>query len=394
MYSQKLLKYKYKLRTSNDLRKKNLYKSKLAYYNQLGGMELVKKPCTCREGYAAAAAAASDDPPCTCVPTVRLGQPGDFELREEIGGVVDDVELISFVRAFRDEQILPTHINFNCSNDQKSCHLRQDYLKGFDEATRQKLESVGIPIGNDLDHTKCFREKYVKNYQFAYRVDKLVISSRINLSVLLDCPVFNDLIELEIQSQSKVTEIPDEVGSRLQFLEKLTIFWCPIEKIPIFKNLKILMAISCRNIKEIPILPNLLHLDCASNPLITQLPVGLLSLKQLNCSATGVMDIPLYPNLLKLVASNCSNLVRLESYPLLKHLDISDCKNINILPPLMDLEELVCYKIPKLNDIHLQFMPKIKKIFTDKKDMNLIHTEGKPKPTIIWKEFERFFHFS
>ena len=387
MYNQKILKYKYKLRTSNDLRKKNLYKSKLAHYNQLGGMELVKKPCTCREEYVAAAA--GNEPPCTCVPTVRLDQPRDFEFQEEIGGVVNDRHLVSHMRAFTDEEILPTDINFDCSKDQNSCHLRRAFLEGFNEATKIKFKSVGIQIGDDLDHTECFREKYVKTYPYAYRVNKLVISSRINLSVLLNCSVFDNLIELEIESKSKVTEIPDNVGSKLQSLEKLTIFCCPIIKIPIFNNLKTLTVFSCKKIEKIPILPNLLQLDCSSNPLITQLPVGLLYLEKLNCSATGVTDIPLYPNLLKLVASNCRNLDRLGSYPLLKHLNITECRKIVELPLLMNLEELVCYNI--LDEIDLEHIPKIIIINTNKQDMQFIYRVGVPKPNIIWKKHDGFY---
>ena len=411
MYNQKILKYKYKLGTSNDLRKKNLYKYKLAHYNQLGGMDLVKKPCNCKDGYVSAAA--GDEPPCRCVPTVRLEQPEDDALRREVSDVhkIFESPLLSYMTAFRDDvHNLPTEINFQCSKDRSGCFHYQN--KGW---------SMFFELDTGFDHTKCFFNKYVKEYQFNYKVNKLVIGSLIDLNVLLKSSIFNNLIELKLLVSSNIAEIPDEVSSILQSLQSLNIDGRPIKQLPSLRELKKLSCIDCKYLSELPNLPELLELNSSKCKSLSKLPGGLLNLKILNCSESGLEKIPLlnhltyldcnectklteisgapelihlnisfteveilplypelihlditftkvkilplYPKLKILIANDCFNLSKLESLPLLETLLIKNCINLKELPPLMNLIELLCYGsgFAESNIIDFKHMPKIKR---------------------------------
>jgi hypothetical protein len=57
-----------------------------------------------------------------------------------------------------------------------------------------KLDTWSLTFDSRLNHTECFRKKYIKEYQFYYRVEKLVIGSLINLEVLLGSSIFENLV--------------------------------------------------------------------------------------------------------------------------------------------------------------------------------------------------------
>ena len=395
-------------------------------------MDLVKKPCSCRDGYVSAAA--GDEPPCTCVPTVRLQQPGDAALWKDSSDVHPMFEspLRSFMTAYLDVgRNLPTEIIFQCSEDTANC-LHKGKLHSMD------LKSDWRTIFDSrLDHTKCFHKKYVKEYQFYYRVKKLVIGSSIDLRVLLGSSIFENLIELELLDRSHIAEIPDEVYSILESLQSLNVDRCPIKKLPSLSELTKLSCTGCKDLSELPNLPELLELnsssckslsklpnlpkllklDCALIPSLVELPDGLLDLKRLNCSGTGLRNIPLlkhlkflecrqctnlteisespelihldisftkveklpqYPKLKTLSASDCLELSRLEPLPLLETLYIPGCVNLKDLPPLMNLIELFCNGsgFADIDTIDLKYMPKIKIIFTLNKEINFINDES------------------
>ena len=338
MYNQKILKYKYKLGTSNDLRKKNLYKYKLAHYNQLGGMDLVKKPCNCGDGYVSAAA--GDAPPCRCVPTVRLEQSGDDALRREVSDVhkIFESPLLSYMTAFRDDaHNLPTEINFQCSKDPSECfhYQSKDWSMFFDPR---------------LDHTKCFYKKYIKEYQFHYRVNKLVIGSLIDLNVLLKSSIFNNLIELELLSHSDIKEIPNEVCSILQSLQSLNIDKCPIKQLPSLRELKKLSCIDCNDLTELPKLPKLEILNslrCKGLSEISEFP----ELIHLDISFANVKNLHSLSKLTKLSCNSCYGLNKLPELPELEELECSSCRDLSGLPNLPKLLKLECAYIPNLNKL-------------------------------------------
>jgi len=112
----------------------------------------------------------------------------------------------------------------------------------------------------------------------------------------------------------------------------------------------------CNSVTEIPLLPNLIELDC-SRTNVTEIPL-LPNLTKLDCYNTKITEIPLLSNLTNL---ECCN-TKITEIPLLPNLIELCCWNTKIteIPLLLNLIELYCSgtkitELPKISNCDMSY---------------------------------------
>ena len=318
MYNKKILKYEYKLNSSSDYMKKNIYKSKLNYYklhNQIGG-----------------AAAAEEDPD------------KQQKFMQELKGILVEKELIKIMNRFHGG-----YFKFKCPCD--------------------------TPLG---DHTKCFREAMEMKKPIQY----LVLQSYIDLDELMKfLDVFRELRSLKIAwgdrrsygISYKLNIFPEleEIDCSNTWVQFINTKLLQLKKLNISNtlfsggsgeflppNIEELNCFNCRTFSSMPNLKKLVKLDCSACVTLTTLP-SLPSLEILIMTDTKISDVShLFNQLNELDCSNCDELDLSQSHLLknIEKLNLSDT-GIKQLPPEMPLcKELNisnCYMIQDLPDLPL-----------------------------------------
>ena len=343
----KILKYKSKLQTATTNVKKQIYKSKLNYYNQLGGDD--KCYCGCENEPSASAATA-----CICGAS---GHEHTTALKTRTEAHI----------AFGKE--LPIFNEPELGNIlYRSLGKSEENPFGYSKTDEFKCPSTCY----ESDHTKCFIKKYKGMYAGStLYIEGLIIQSFIDLNVLLlenqdrlNMPsswldkfqnepflsVFN-LKNLIIEKISGISELPETLSklkylrilginnlniSNLCDLPKLTHLYCNntnIENIPsTFTELKVLMC--PRKMKNLPnTLTKLEILDCVNCNEMTTIPNTFTQLRKLNCSyCDNITNIP-------------------NTFTNLTELDCTECSLINTIP-----KELINLKKIKCDGTNIQFI--------------------------------------
>ena len=115
----------------------------------------------------------------------------------------------------------------------------------------------------------------------------------------------------------------------------------------------------CREIREIPMLPELQILYCSKCSNLQKIPI-LPKLRELDCSiCLGLQEIPVLPRLIKLRCAGCMFLREIPLIPLLQELDCSICRSLQEIPVLPRLDYLKCSGSPIRT---IPFMPKLEMI--------------------------------
>ena len=409
----KILKYKSKLQTATTNAKKQIYKSKLNYYNQLGGSN---RCVTCdNKGLSAAAACTCRDHDSTTSPIILKR-----ETLKKNAAMFKDMSHIQIVnKILGNSDVNPEDDVYSCPcQNQESatavvpqCSCKNDNV--LTRITRVDFNEE-LPIFNERsiggilygfqgksnvhkhgydrkyvfkcmcpnrDHTICFIKRFKDiDYGTNLYIEELEIQSFIDLKVLLlENPEdpnnpekrylprdwFNafdgkssvlrifKLEFLHIKNISNIEELPETL-SELNYLRKLNI-----------NNSKI---------TELCNIPELTHLYC-SGTIIRYIPETFVELRELYCSATKIRYIPqTLVELKKLECYNCTELelisdtlTKLEilecarsksltkipnTFVELKLLDCSKCRLMENLPnTLVKLEILICNICIKMNVI-------------------------------------------
>ena len=348
----KILKYKSKLQTATTNAKKQIYKSKLNYY-QLGGNDVCIH-CGCPNKPSASAAA----PACVCPdrdpPSHNHATSKTLERRN----------------AFHKDAAIFENMDIP--------HMR-DILYAFHGKTMYEpdgfhSESVFICDCPDHDHTLCFIDEYKNvNYGGLLKINTLTIHSFIDLEVLL----------LELEDRENLPESwKEKFGAYSQFVAfNITKLLISVDsKIRVLpETLSKLKSLRSLNIHGLDIdrlcdLPELTYLSCART-YITHIPETFVELKVLDCSDCSVMEVipdtltklevlhitlcPLIRNipntLTKLIRLDCS-FTRISEIPAefvnLEELNCNDCNLIRFLPnTLTQLKFLYC------NDTEISEIP-------------------------------------
>ena len=330
----KILKYKSKLQTATDNAKKQIYKSKLNYYNQLGGG---KCACGCNNQPSAAA----DALPCTC----KGHNHGDCGCgcHSQPSAAAAATACTCNGHHHGDIPIPKTakeaHTVFSKSvsmfNEPAMHHILYSLLGKTEEnpVGYDRRDVFNCPCG-ERNHTLCFIRKYKDiDYDGGFlHIEELEINSFIDLEVLLlENPeeqylplawveafkgkkpllrVFN-LKTVIIQRSSGINVLP-RTFSKLKSLRKLDISntgiseLCDlpeliqldcvnteIEVIPgTFVELKVLNCMHCLQIKKIPnTLTKLEYLYCMMCIELKEIPSELINLVAIGCADTQITSI-------------------------------------------------------------------------------------------------------
>ena len=316
----KIFKYKSKLQTATTNAKKQIYKSKLNYY-QLGGNG--ECYCGCPNQPSAAAATAA----CICHPSHKHATSKTLEKR----------------RAFHEEGAMFKDMKIPPIRDM----LYEYYSDSMYEPDTFDSTSVFNCICPKRDHTLCFINKY-KNVDYGgfLNIKTLTIHSFIDLEVLL--------LELEKSERENLPESwKNKFGANSQFLGfNLTTLIISsdskINELPeTLIKLKYLRDLRIQNteIRRLCNLPELTHLNCSETN-IRYIPNTFVELKELDCSNCLLMyNIP--NTLTKLKTLTCYNCPQMEKIPntltKLKKLNFAHCKKISEIPAeFVNLKELNC----------------------------------------------------
>lgn len=296
MYNKKILKYKFKLNTTTDYMKKNIYKSKLNYYklhNQIGG---------------AAAAKVSDE---------------ESKLMQELESILVEPELIKIMNRFHTETF-----EFECDSD---CKLK--------------------------DHTRCFFFSLSKNVSLA-SIKNIILKSYIDLYQFTQvAPAFKELKSLKIAWGSHHTyDIPEEFN-KFTKLEEIDCSNSSVVSIPALKNLVKLDCSKCKKLTTLPSLQNL-EILIMTDTKIRDISHLFSRLKELDCSKCKNLDLSkslLLTNIEKLNASNTGIKYLPFEMPFCKELNISNT-DIEELPEEMPLCEKLNISSTRIREIPLTYV--------------------------------------
>jgi len=317
MYNRKILKYLYKLNKSTDEHKKNIYKSKLNYYNnQIGGGRCSIENCDCE-------AELTQGELCTCR--------GHFH-NEQAKSIITSASAPfkeELTNIFLEKALVDIAFSFYTSEFEFDC------------------KKMGICISKaSNDHTECFMQ-YITTKYTGSKIPSLVLNLPIDMKILVKPPlidIFDELSSLKIGSSFGITRIPKE----LQELKLLTNLDCSDCKqlqyvIPIIQLKK--LNISGTLMSILPTLVNFVNLeelDCSDMSSLRSVLPELKKLKKLKCSRTPILNIPLLENLQELDCERCDKLSSIPEIKTLTKLNCFGCENLETIPVIETLTELDC----------------------------------------------------
>ena len=146
-----------------------------------------------------------------------------------------------------------------------------------------------------------------------------------------------NLINLKC-SNNKITKLPDN-------MPKLTGLNCSNNEITkLSDNMPKLRALNCskNKIQELPIMPNLIELECVDNKITKLLDVNMPNIEEINCSNNKITNLPNMPNIQILICNN-NNITKLpDNMPELEFLNCIKNK-ITKLPDIPNIQILNCY---------------------------------------------------
>lgn len=315
MYNNKILKYKFKLNTTTDYMKKNIYKSKLNYYklhNQTGG-----------------AAAAAEDP--------------ELKFIQTLNGQFNEKELIKIMHRFHNEIF-----KFKCL-----CGAL-DHTECFIEAIKEPIKNLVLESYIDLNVLLKFLDVFK-----GLRSLKIAWGNVKTYGIPPDFINFLDLEEIDCSNSLVVS-----ISPKLEQLKKLNISGASLRiiRLELLPNLEELNCSNCKELTLIPNLKKLVKLDCSnckqllSLPSLPNLEILIMNdnnisnishlfnkLKELDCSNIYFLDLSelhLLKNIEKLNLSNTGIKQLPAEMPFCKELNISNNYEIEHIPVMPLCEKL------------------------------------------------------
>lgn len=196
----------------------------------------------------------------------------------------------------------------------------------------------------------------VKKLEFMYNLKKLIFFDCSNCVNLEDINICDNTNFINISGTKKINLSP------YLNLETLCCIDSSITYIPKINKLRILRCSGC-NIKKIPLLPNLVKLECNNciklekispgNKLLTvycnncpKLNFDCLlqskNLSTLKCNDNNIKYIPKIPLLSNLEVNNCKNLLAIKDFKNLNILNICNCPNLSEISGLSNIITIIC----------------------------------------------------